>query len=64
MYGHEPINLIGLEQLVDDSQTNAITVMLDYFRRHGINNQNSIIQATNEMYRLIEHEGIRSALSF
>jgi hypothetical protein len=32
MYGHEPINLIGLEQLVDDSQTNAITVMLDYFR--------------------------------
>ena len=43
MYGHEPINLIGLEQLVDDSQTNAITVMLDYFRRHGINNQNSII---------------------
>ena len=48
MYGHEPINLTGLEQLVDDSQTNAITVMLDYFRRHGINNQNSIIQATNE----------------
>ena len=28
MYGHDPINLTGLEQLVDDSQTNAITVML------------------------------------
>ena len=64
MYGHEPINLIGLEQLVDDSQTNAITVMLDYFRRHGINNQNSIIQATNEMYRLIEHEGLEALSHF
>ena len=64
MYGHEPINLTGLEQLVDDSQTNAITVMLDYFRRHGINNQNSIIQATNEMYRLIEHEGLEALSHF
>lgn len=64
MYGHEPINLTGLEQLVDDSQTNAITVMLDYFRRHGINNQNSIIQATNEMYRLIEHEGLEALSRF
>lgn len=64
MYGHEPINLTGLEQLVDDSQTNAITVMLDYFRRHGINNQNSIIQATNEMYHLIEHEGLEALSHF
>ena len=64
MYGHEPINLVGLEQLVDDSQTNAITVMLDYFRRHGINNQNSIIQATNEMYHLIEHEGLEALSHF
>ena len=64
MYGHDPINLTGLEQLVDDSQTNAITVMLDYFRRHGINNQNSIIQATNEMYHLIEHEGLEALSHF
>ena len=64
MYGHEPINLTGLEQLLDDSQTNAITVMLDYFRRHGINNQNSIIQATNEMYHLIEHEGLEALSHF
>ena len=32
-YGREMIDISGLEQLVDDSQTNGIAVMMDYFRK-------------------------------
>lgn len=33
-YGDETIDLSGLEQLVDDSQTRCLAAMLDYFAKH------------------------------
>ena len=64
LYGHDHIYLGGLEQLVDESQTQALTVMLDYFRHQGIDNHTSMIQATNEMYNLIEREGLEAISHF
>lgn len=64
MYGKEAIDISGLEQLVDDSQTNALAVMIDYFRHHLIDNHLSLIEATNCMYELIEKHGIEAVSHF
>ncbi len=64
MYGKEAINISGLEQLIDDSQTNALTVMIDYFRRHLIDEHTNLIDATNRMYALIEKEGLEAVSHF
>ena len=60
MYRKDAIDISGLEQLVDDSQTNALTVMMNYFRHHLIDNHKSLIEATNQMYDLIDEEGIEA----
>ena len=64
MYGKDAIDISGLEQLVDDSQTNALTVMMNYFRHHLIDNHKSLIEATNQMYDLIDEEGIEAISNF
>ena len=64
MYGKEAIDISGLEQLIDDSQTNALTVMIDYFRRHLIDEHTNLIDATNRMYALIEKEGLEAVSHF
>lgn len=57
-YGKEPIQISGLEQLVDDSQTNSLAMMLDYFRRELLNNTDTIAEATDRLYQRIEQEGL------
>lgn len=64
MYRKDAIDISGLEQLVDDSQTNALTVMMNYFRHHLIDNHKSLIEATNQMYDLIDEEGIEAISNF
>ena len=59
----DAIDISGLEQLVDDSQTNALTVMMNYFRHHLIDNHKSLIE-TNQMYDLIDEEGIEAISNF
>ena len=63
-YGKEGIDISGLEQLVDASQTNALTVMIDYFRHHAIDGHTSLIEATNQMYALIEKDGLGAISNF
>lgn len=63
-YGKEGIDISGLEQLVDASQTNALTVMIDYFRHHAIDGHTSLIEATNQMYELIEKDGLSAVSNF
>lgn len=64
MYGKEAIDLSGLEQLVDDSQTNALPVMINYFRHQLIDHHLSLIEATNQMYEVIEKHGIEAVSNF
>ncbi|PNZ70636.1 ATPase [Staphylococcus croceilyticus] len=64
IYGKESIDISGLEQLIDDSQTNALTVMFDYFRRHLIDEHTNLIDAANRMYALIEKEGLEAVSHF
>ena len=57
-YGKEPIQISGLEQLVDDSQTNSLAVMLDYLNNELLNDNDTLIEATDRLYQRIEAEGL------
>lgn len=58
MYGREPIEIAGLEQLVDESQTNCISVMIDYFRNNILDDSKTLSQAADRIYDYIEQNGI------
>lgn len=58
MYGKEPIDISGLEQLADPSQTNGIALMLDYYQKHLLDGEMSLVEAANEIYRAIEAKGL------
>ena len=57
-YGKVPIQISGLEQLVDDSQTNSLAMMLDYLKNEILNNDVTLAQATDRLYQRIEQEGL------
>lgn len=57
-YGRESIDVSCLEQLVDDRQTNALAVMMDYFNKNIIDDRQSLSQAADKLYRYIEKEGL------
>ncbi|BAH07222.1 ABC-ATPase domain-containing protein [Clostridium kluyveri] len=59
-YGREIIDLSALEQLVDDSQTNCIAVMIDFLRKHMLDDRASVFQAVNRLYEQIEKFGLDS----
>jgi len=44
-YGREMIDISGLEQLVDNSQTNGIAVMMDYFRNKVLDEKLTLSEA-------------------
>lgn len=58
LYGREPIELGALEQLVDDSQTNCIAAMLDYFRNHLLDDRTDLSRAADRLYERIRSQGI------
>lgn len=57
MYGKEPIDISGLEQLADPSQTNCIAMMLDYYQHHLSGRKMSIVEAADTIYSKIAEEG-------
>lgn len=57
-YGKEPIQISGLEQLVDDSQTNSLAMMLDYLNNELLNDNDTLTEATDRLYQRIEEEGL------
>ena len=60
LYGREAIDLSGLEQLVDSSQTNAIAVMLDFFRKRLLDDKMTLSQAADLLYEQIGQSGLDS----
>ena len=64
LYGKEVIDISGLEQLVDDSQTNCIAVMIDYFKNKVLDEKLTLSQAADRIYEKIEKEGLDSISSY
>lgn len=60
LYGREPVEISGLEQLVDDSQTNCISVMIEYFRNQILDDNLTLSQAAGRIYDHIEKNGLDS----
>lgn len=58
MYGKEPIDITGLEQLVDHSQTQALGMMIDYYQKHLLNDQDTLAEAADKLYNYIETHGL------
>lgn len=59
-FGKSVIDLSSLEQLVDDSQTNCIAVMLDYLRKHILDDKITISEAVDVLLNRIENAGLDS----
>ena len=64
LYGKELIDISGLEQLVDDSQTNCIAVMIDYFKNKVLDEKMTLSQAADRIYEKIEKDGLDSISSY
>ena len=64
LYGKELIDISGLEQLVDDSQTNCIAVMIDYFKNKVLDEKLTFSQAADRIYEKIKKNGLDSISSY
>ena len=64
LYGKELIDISGLEQLVDDSQTNCIAVMIEYFKNKVLDEKLTLSQAADRIYEKIEKDGLDSISSY
>lgn len=64
LYGKELIDISGLEQLVDDSQTNSIAVMIEYFKNKVLDEKLTLSQAADRIYEKIEKDGLDSISSY
>lgn len=62
IYGKSTIDLHRIEQLVDESQTNCIALILGILENQIFNNKISISQAVNEIFDKIENYGLDSIL--
>ena len=60
LYGWNNIDISGLEQLVDESQTNCIAVMIGFLKNKVIDEKKTIEQSLDHMYRHIEKSGLDS----
>jgi Predicted ATPase of the ABC class len=60
LYGKENIDLSRLEQLVDDSQTHAIAVMIDFLRKKMLDNRLTLSQTADKLYKQIDQFGLES----
>jgi len=58
--GKSVIDLSSLEQLIDDSQTNCIAVMLDYLRKNIFDDKISLSKAVDVLLKRIESAGLDS----
>ena len=64
LYGKELIDISGLEQLVDDSQTNCIAVMIEHFKNKVLDEKLTLSQVADMIYERIEKEGLDSISSY
>ncbi|WP_436861749.1 ABC-ATPase domain-containing protein [Staphylococcus caeli] len=64
LYGKELIDISGLEQLVDRSQTQCLAEMLDYYQQNLLNEHDTLFEATNKLYDVVEKQGLDVISSF
>ncbi|PHK48743.1 ABC-ATPase domain-containing protein [Staphylococcus edaphicus] len=64
LYGRELIDISGLEQLVDHSQTQCLADMVAYYKRHLLNEQDTLAQAADKLYDFIDVNGLDALSSF
>ena len=64
LYGRQTIDLSGLEQLVDTSQTNSLAIMLNYIKNHLLDDQTSLKKIVDKLYAQIEKAGLESLTSY
>lgn len=64
VHGKQMIDLSGLEQLVDDSQTRAIAVMLDYYKHKLLDGRLTLAEAVDRLYRQLERSGLDSLSTY
>lgn len=64
MYGKELIDISGLEQLVDTSQTQCLAAMINYCQSHLLNEQDTLSQAADKLYTVIQEQGLDIISSF
>lgn len=60
LYGRDAIDISGLEQLTDESQTNAIAVMMEYFQKEILNERVTLSQATDKIYEHMKEHGFEA----
>lgn len=58
LYGKESIDITGLEQLVDMSQTECLAMLIDYYQQHLLNEQDTLKQAADKLYNFIDENGL------
>ncbi len=58
LYGKARIDISGLEQLVDSSQTNCLAMMIDYYQSNLLNEQDTVSQAADKIFELIDETGL------
>src|SRR5699024_2032650 len=58
LYGKEPIDISGLEQLTDTSQTNAITAMIEYFKNDVLDERLTLSETADRIYEKIDESGL------
>ncbi|MEN3090309.1 MAG: ABC-ATPase domain-containing protein [Staphylococcus pseudoxylosus] len=64
LYGKELIDISGLEQLVDTSQTQCLAAMINYYQSHLLNEQDTLSQAADKLYTVIQEQGLDIISSF
>lgn len=64
IYNKTEIDLKYLEQLVDSSQTNCISVIIEYISKNFSNNKLPISTVVDKVYETIENKGLDAISSF
>lgn len=64
LYNKTPIDLKYLEQLVDTSQTNCISVILEYILKNLVNDNLTITEIVDRVYEIIMEKGLDELSSF
>lgn len=60
LYNKSQIDLSNIEQLVDTSQTNCMSVMLEYLIKRVLNDKLTLPQAVELLYKQIKEKGLDS----
>ena len=60
LYGRSAIDLSSLEQLTDESQTNCIAAMIDFLGKRVFDDNISISEAADKLFKQIENSGLDS----